>query len=275
MKFLGFLFASKKDDSQDVLGVYPEYMQVKALPERRYLKTARFLAVLILINVAILTAIAGFFVYVADRVDTTIANRRVVNLYTIDPLRKVIIPAEYEEKTVAATELYTESLLRDYIINRHEIIWDNTAMQRRWDTGGPVAVLSHYKRVYSPFRVEADTMFSESRSYNFVRDVHLYELRRVSGSLWEGVFDTFDMPIPDSFNPLCDCSDNSLACLQCKIKNTSRHQRFRVILRVAPVGTKSIANPLGYQVLSYNVLYVPIKAEEKYWGVPSDLRPDL
>ena len=275
MRFLGFLFAQKKNNSPDILGVYPEYMQVKALPERRYLKTARFLAVLILFNIAVMMAIAGFFVYYADRVDISIANRQVVNLYTIDATRKVIIPAEYEEKVVTATELYVESLLRDYIKNRHEIIWDNTALQRRWDTGGPIAIMSHYKRVYQPFRVEADTMFSESRTYNFVRDVHLYELRKISATVWEGLFDTFDMPIPDSFNPLCDCTDNSAQCINCKIKNTSRHQRFRVIVRISPTGEKSTTNPLGYQVLSYNVLYVPVKPEEKYWGVPADLKPDL
>lgn len=275
MRLLGFLFAPKKNDSPDVLGAYPEYMQVRALPERRYFKTARFLAVLILLNIAAVTAIAGFFVYYADRIDTSIANRKAVNLYTIDPIRKVIIPAEYEEKAIAATELYVESLLREYIKNRHEIIWDNTAMLHRWESNGPIAVLSHYKRVYAPSRVEADTMFSESRTYNFVRDVHLYEIRRVHNNVWEGVFDTFDMPIPDSYNPLCACTDNSPQCLDCKIKNTSRHQRFRVIVRIAPTGEKSIVNPLGYQVLNYNVLYVPVKPEEKYWGVPADLKPDL
>ena len=49
MRFLNFLFASKKSESPDTLGAYPEGMQVRALPERRYLKTSRFLAVIILL----------------------------------------------------------------------------------------------------------------------------------------------------------------------------------------------------------------------------------
>ncbi len=275
MRLLGFLFTSKKDDSPDQLGVYPEYMQVRALPERRYLKTSRFLAVIILLCMAMIMVMAGWFVYLADRVDVNIASRRAVNLYTIDSARKVVVPAEYEEKSMPATELYVESLLRDYIRNRHEIIWDNTAMQWRWGEGGPVAIFSDSKGVYNPFRVEADQMFSESRTSNFVRDVHIYDLRKTHGNVWEGFFDTFDMPIPDSYNPLCPCTDNSIACIDCKKKNTSRHQRFRVILRIAPVGRKSIDNPLGYKVRNYSTLYMPVRENEKYWGVPSDLKPDL
>lgn len=275
MRLLGFLFASKKNDSPDVLGVYPEYMQVRALPERRYLKTARFLAVIILINMALIMAVAGFYAYIADRVDVSIANRRVVNLYTIDSVRNTIIPAEYEDKSVLAINLYTEAQLLDYIRNRHEIVWDNTEMQNRWGTSGPIAVFSNYKTVYTPFRVDADLQFGDSRSQNFVRDIHIYNLQRIHGNVWEGLFDMFDMPIPDSYNPLCPCTDNSPACIKCKKEHTSRHRRFRAMIRVNFNGKKSIQNPLGLQVVNYSILYIPVKEEEKYWGIPSDLKPDL
>lgn len=275
MRFLNFLFASKKSDSPDTLGAYPEGMQVRALPERRYLKTARFLAIVILLTTAVMMVVAGFFVYVAQRADISIANRKVVNLYTIDSARKVIIPAEYKEKVVRATDLYVESLLRDYIIKRNEIVWDNNEMKYRWGDNGPIAGLSDYKRVYSAFQLEADLMFSESRTNNFVRDVHLYDLVRLTPSVWEGVFDTFDMPIPDSYKPLCPCKDNSKACIECKKKHTTRHQRFRVVIRIIRVPEKKVANPLGYQIRSYNVLYVPIREGKKYWDIPADLKPDL
>ncbi len=275
MRLFGFLFTPKNTKSPDILGAYPEYMQVKALPERRYMKTAHLLAVIIIINIALTILIASFVIYVADRIDISIANRRAVNLYTIDSSRKVILPAEYEEIAVSANSLYIESILRDYIRFRNEIVWDNAAMQRRWGTSGPVAVFSNYKQVYAPFQPEADLMYSESRSKGFVRDVHIYELKRVYGNTWEGVFDTFDMPIPNAFNPLCPCEDNSKVCIDCKTKNALAHHRFRVIMRVTQNGTPSNANPMGYQVRTYNVLYMPIHEKEKYWGIPSDLKPEL
>lgn len=270
-----FLFKEKQNNSPDVLGRYPEHMQVHALPERRYIKTSRLLAVIIILNIALMVAAAGFFTYIADRVDVTIANRRAIHIYNLDSSRKVLQPAEAAHRSIAAVEIFTEQIIRDYIQNRHEIVWDNNTMQTRWDIGGPIATYSHYKRVYVPFRVEADNIFNESRSKEFVRDVHLYELKRVYSNLWEGVFDTFDMPVPDSYAPLCPCTDNSKACLECKAKNTFRRMRFRVFIRFSFANKPTLKNPFGFMITSYNLLYQPIHEDEKYWGVPSVLKPDL
>lgn len=275
MNLFSYFFRHKKSESPDVLGVYPEYMQVRALPERRYLKTARLLAIIILINIAILVLIAGLYTYVADRIDVAIASRRAVNLFTIDSSRKVIVPAEYANKRISAIELVSESLIRDYINNRHSVVWDNSIMQSRWDVGGPVARFSNYKNVYSPFRVEADSIFNDSRTNGFVRDVHLYELKRINANLWEGLFDTFDMPIPDSFSPICNCSDNSKKCLECKVLHSSRRMRFRVFIRTNFNNVKTLENPLGFMITSYNTLYVPIKENETFWGIPSALKPEI
>lgn len=275
MHFLRFLFSSKKHNSPDILGVYPEFMQVKALPERRYMKTARVLAVFIVFNLACIIGISSYFVYSADRIDVTIGNRRQAHLYTVDSSRKVIVPAEYSTISVSALKLYVEQMLRDYIQNRHEIVWDNTIMRWRWSRTGPVGNLSHGDKVYGPFQEEAQSNFESSRSKGFVRDVHLYELINVYGNTWEGVLDTFDMPIPDSFNPLCPCTNNSKSCIACKVKNTLEQKRYRVIIRLNRDGIPNSANPFGYLIHSYSLLYVPINEKEKYWGVPSDLKPDL
>ena len=275
MRFFKLLFSSKKYNSPDVLGVYPEYMQVKALPERRYMKTARVLAIFIILNLACVIGLSGYFVYNADRVDVTIGNRNKAYLYTIDSSRKVLLPAEYAKVNMSAYKLYVEQILREYIKNRHEIIWDNTIMQWRWDRTGPVGNLSHGDNVYGPFQEEARLNFEASRSKGFVRDVHLYELTNVYGSTWEGVLDTFDMPIPDPFNPLCACSDNSKACIDCKVKNAFDRKRYRVIIRLDRRGIPNSANPLGYLVQSYHLLHLPIDEKETYWGVPTALKPDL
>lgn len=274
MGLISVLFGRKKDDSPDVLGRYPEYMQVPALPERRYLKTSRLLALFIFLNMAVMIAVAGFFTYNADRIDISIANRRVVNLFSIDSSRQVLIPAEYATKNVTALELFSESLLRDYIYNRHTLTWENKEMQLRWDVGGPVSGYSNHKRVYMPFRVSADNLFQESRTRGFVRDVHIYELKRIKQNLWEAVIDTFDMPIPDAYNPLCDCSDNSKKCIACKTKYTSRQLRYRILIRTSFNGVKTVLNPLGFRVETYNMLYVPVKDKETFWRVPNDLKPE-
>lgn len=275
MSFLKSLFSSKKHDSPDVLGVYPEFMQVKALPERRYMKTARVLAVFILFNLACIIGIAGYFVYCADRVDVTIGNLRQPYLYTIDSSRKVIVPMEYSKVTMSALKLYVEKILQEYIRNRHEIIWNNEVMSWRWGSEGPIRFFSHEDNVYKPFAEEAITQFEASRSKGYVRDVHLYELKNIYGDTWEGVIDTFDMPIPDPFKPLCGaCTDNSKACIDCKAKNTFQRNRYRIIVRVSKK-TATPKNPLGVFVQAYNLLYMPIDEKEHYWDTPNDLKPEL
>lgn len=281
MGILNFFFGRDKNDSPDVLGRYPEYMQVPALPERRYLKTSRLLALCIFLNLALMMLIAGGFAYYADRIDVNIANRQNVNLYSIDSSRQTLVPAEYASKKVAALDLFAESILRDYIKTRHTVVWENSVMTSRWGLAGPIAVFSNRKKVYAQFQMWADNLLSESRAKKFVRDVHLYELKQVKNNFWEGVFDTFDMPIPDAYDPICNCSTNSKECISCKAKYTSRRLRYKVYIRAGYRNMSEasreyrLRNPLGFQIDSYSLLYMPIKEGETFWRIPADLKPDL
>ncbi len=281
MGILNFFLNNDKEDSPDVLGKYPEQMQVYALPERRYLKTSRLLALCIFFNLAVMILVAGGFVYYADRIDVNIANRRAVNLYSIDSSRQVLIPAEYTEKRIFALDLFAESILRNYIYNRHSIAWNDSVMKNRWGPSGPVSIYSDRKNVYAPFQVKGYDLLQESKTNGFVRDVHLYELKKINATLWEAVFDTFDMPVPDEYEPVCSCFDNSKECISCKVKHTSRRLRYRVYIRARyrnmPEASKAykLINPLGFMITNYNVLYVPIKEGETFWKIPSDLKPDL
>lgn len=281
MSIFTFFSGKQKDESLDVLGRYPEHMQVRALPERRYLKTSRILTLCIFLNMAVMLLITGFFTYYADRIDISIANRQNFHVYSIDSSRQVLIPLEKSRKRMSGMELYVESLVRKYIYTRHSIVWENHVMQLRWGLGGPISVFSEGREVYSPFQIWAAAALEESRKKGFVREVHLYELKRVRSNLWEAVFDTFDMPIPDLYNPVCSCSDNSKECIQCKKNHTSRQMRYRAFIRTAFVDTKEkskawlMINPLGLQIMAYNLLYMPVNDQEYYWKIPSDLKPEL
>lgn len=138
MGILRDFFFPEEQASPDVLGRYPEHMQVKALPERRYVKTSRILAVLILINLGFLMAFGGIYMYLAERIDVSIASRRAVNLFYIDTEQKRLRPAEHTQRGVYAMQLMAESLLRQYIQDRHAITWDNTVMAQKWGVSGPV-----------------------------------------------------------------------------------------------------------------------------------------
>lgn len=268
------LFGIKKTGSKDVLGRYPEYMQVRALPERRYLKTARVLAIFILINLGITLALAGYYAYCAERIDVSIASRRVVNLFYIDAEKKRLRPVEHAQKRVYASQLMVEAILRQYIVQRHSIEWDNNVMGRLWGRGSFVHALSADRAVYEPFSKLAEKELAQSRSKGFVRDVHLYELEYLYEDMWQGIFDTFDMPIPDSFNPLCECDDNSSTCIACKKEHAFDRKRYKVLIRTSFENVQSIGNPLGILIYSYQILPMVVR-DNSFWDTPRALKPEL
>lgn len=268
------LFARDKKNSPDVLGRYPEYMQVRALPERRYLKTSRLLAVFILVNLGVMLALAGLYAYLAERVDISIASPRAVNLFYIDTEKKRLLPAEHTQKGVYATQLMTEAALRQYIVDRHTIVWDNEQLGKMWGQGSLVWGLSSSKFVYGPFMELAKREAEQSRTQGFVRDVHLYELELVYENMWQAIFDTFDMPIPDPYNPLCDCSDNSPECIACKKEHTSNRKRYKAFIRTNFDNVKGTGNPLGILIYSYHTVPMVVR-DNSFWDTPRALKPEL
>lgn len=275
MGFFRDLFSKSNKNSPDVLGRYPEYMQIRSLPERRYIKTSRILAIFILINLGISMALAGYFAYLAERVDVTIANRKAVNLFYMDTEQKRLRPAEHAQKTVYATQLMAESLLRQYIMDRHTIVWDNNVMGNKWGEGSLVRLLSGDKTVYKPFIATAEREMGASRTQGFVRDVHLYEVEYMYENLWQAIFDTFDMPVPDPFKPLCNnCTDNSKECIDCKKEHALNRNRYKVFIRTNFYNMKSIGNPLGFLIYSYQVLPMVVD-DNSYWDTPKALKPEF
>lgn len=275
MEFLKWLFSKQDKNSPDILGRYPEYMQIRALPERRYIKTSRILAIFILINLGISMALAGLYTYLAERVDVSIAAPKAVNLFYVDAEQKRLRPAEHAQRAVYETQLMAESLLRQYIMDRHTIVWDNNVMGNKWGTNSFVWLLSADKTVYKPFIATAEREMGASRSQGFVRDVHLYEVTYLYENLWQAIFDTFDMPVPDPFNPMCDnCTDNSKECIGCKAEHAYNRNRYKVLIRTNFFHPKSIGNPLGFSIYSYQVLPMVVD-DQSYWDTPRVLRPEI
>lgn len=260
--------------SPDVLGVYPEKLHTNALPERRYLKTIRLLAVVTLITVSVLFMFAGFFIYSTTHADVSLINNRGSQIYTMDVEKKRLVPVEPYNTALGNLQLVLESNIRDYIKKRHTIVWDDNTMVSNWGNGSWVRGVSAGD-VGEYFSNEANYSLNASRAQRFVQDVHVLELEQLSGSLWEGIIDLYQMPVPDAFNPLCDCDDNSAVCLNCKNLNSLGHSRFKLLIRADLRGNQVLLNPYGFRVYSYNILYMPVDPTQPTWDLPRVLQPDL
>ena len=268
------IFQKNQTNSPDRLGAYPERMQVRALPERRFLKTSRMLAVATIINIVVLFMLGTIYIYLTDHADVSISGRQTAHLYSIDYEKKKLIPSEYYTNDIANRYLIHEANLRDYINQRHTILWDDNAMVTRWNERSWLSRASS-NNVWSVLKEALNYELGSSRALEFVRDVHIYDLNNVYGNLWEGVIETFDMPIPDAFNPLCQYSDNSKECIQCKILYAKNRHRYKVYIRTTLDGPKTITNPYGFMVDGYYLLHMPTTPDDPVWELPRVLRPDL
>lgn len=280
-KFSQFLARFKKKEKdvpvdQDALGAYPLRMQISAIPERRYLRTTRVLAVLSFINIGVLIALSGLFIYYAARIDVQIYNPMVPNMYSIDPEHKIINAVEYSRRRVSALELISEKYIRDYIMARNTFYLDPIQQEKYW---GPNSVIRHYSSKeddYKDFVKLANIVQNEATTNRVNKEPYIYSMRRLPTGQWEALVDIFDMPPEDIFNPICGCSNETKECLTCKIQKNKGRRRYKIYVWANLFsGAASLYNPLGLKVYGYYELERIIHPNELYWDLPSILKPEL
>ena len=271
---------TQEQQKHDILEAYPGKEQVDAFPERRYIRLTRFLALFTLINLAFMIALAGIYFYMVRHKDISVSYRNWVQLYTIDPERKLLLPSEYSQGRVSAMQLMMEDALRKYLTERYESIWDVDTMRERWGNKGYVARLSS-QDVAAKFKAETGRSWNNIWQKKITRDVHIYALYPLQGDLWRAYIETFDFPLNENLGKICDCTDNSHECLSCKEQNIipGGRRRRRVLLRANFYGPKTLKNPLGVMVYAYYPAQIPLPKpgtpKETFWDLPPALRPKL
>lgn len=275
---------------QDHLEAYPEKKQVSAFPERRFIKTNRFLVILALVNLACMLAGSGIFIYAAKRADVKVQNERGLLLYQLDNEEKRLKQAEYKERKIPARQLIMEDYLTKYIKERHSCSKDDTQKDFSERLSDKSFVLKSSSGATQQIKKEIETLQRETVSRGIIRDVHIYNLhlltRRGENYLWTAFIETFDFPKPDGF-PVCNCFDNSPTCLKCKYEKTIQRQRKRIWIRATMFNSQKDTkwvrrlpedveitrydNPFGIQILGYYVGYMPKDAPSQNWDLPPEL----
>ena len=267
---------------QDHLEVYPEKKQVSAFPERRYIKTNRFLVIIALINLACILAEACIFIYSAQRVNVRVQNNRGLLLYQIDREEKQLRQAEYRQRKVPAGRMIIEDYLKKYITERHSFHGTLDEFSQLFNENSFVFRSSN-GTLKDKITKDFELLQRETLMQRRERDVHIYNLHPYYGNLWTAIVETFDFPKQDG-PPTCDCSDNSTKCLKCKTEKSLSRQRRRVWIRVSDAGQKWIRrkpedflttsndNPFGIRIEGYYMGYMPKDAPDPNWDLPPELR---
>lgn len=268
------ILANFPETPKDKLEAYPLRLNVSALPERRFFKMTRTLTICVVLLAALLISLGVYLNYQITHLDVTIKRGSFWQFYRIDPEAKQLKITEPSAIRINPLRLVTEERLMAYLKVRNSTVWAKDTMDYNFGPTGPVAQLSDPK-VYMAFDQEARAMLAKTRGASLVREVHIYTLQWLRDNLWMAVLETFDLPITDDLVSACPCSDNSTACIQCKVSHAKNRERRKVWMRTSFNRPKTLANPLGVSVDRYISTFMPIHPEATYWDLPPALRPDI
>ena len=182
--FFSILFRYREKKSPDKLGLYPERVNIEAMPERRYLWTSRILVILAVFSIC-LTIMLAMTIYVllpqkGSRPELFYENTFFNQLEKVQPT----------ENFAQAMDLITEQNIEKYIKLRHEIPQSQAELMYRWNTGSEFFQLSS-NGVYQDFIFQMTTdKINSFITTGLVRDVVIQWIRPINNQLWQAQFIT-------------------------------------------------------------------------------------
>jgi len=228
------VFKYKEKSSPDKLGVYPERVHIKAMPERRYLWSSRVLVIIsvfsICLNMMLSSTIYLLLPQRSSAPRLLYVNNKFNQMQMLEPI----------EQDVPAFNLVTEAQIRDYIMYRYIITSRYDELVSRWSPGSAIYWMSS-SSVFSKFK---DTEFKQGitlqRLKNLQRDVEVDWITQIARGVWQVQFQTID------YYPDYDEPDITI---------------WRATLRVSyaninfPDRNFAMLNPFGFVVNNYSLAY--------------------
>ena len=185
MSIFKFLFSEVDDDTNDRLGAYPEKVHVRAMPERRYLKTSRimtFVATALLCMSVMLT----FVIYILSP-----QLRSEPVLLKIDKRFYKLEPVENSVVVRSSAELLTEEHIKQYLLLRHTIVADIDEMQMRWNEENSLLKWFSDQTVFSNFLNEKEINLARMAE-GLTTEINIRFVQRVSGGVWLAEFEKIE-----------------------------------------------------------------------------------
>jgi len=257
------LFKYKEKAQKDELGYYPEKVDVRAFPERRFLWTSRFFVVISCLSLCISMILGSV-------ISLLIPMRRagVVPLQIDYQLYQVsrMYPAEMR---VYAGDLVTESLIAKYITDRYTIDDDFEKMQQRQGENSFIYLASE-DRQYKEFEQTEKPYFELLQKRGVRRKVEFVKIYPVSFDFWQARFRTIDVAPDlsvDEFMKLMNV--NTLDAVSLPRQGEPLITNWIATIRMKYKGSKyedrklALINPFGVSVISYDLSYFGTNVKSK------------
>ena len=255
------LFKYKEKRQKDKLGYYPEKVDVRAFPERRFLWTSRFLVILSCLSMCINMMLAGILCVLLPMKKLGIMPLQID--YQLYQVRKM----EPSEKRIYAGDLVTESLMAKYVTDRYTINNDKPEdfEELKQRTGkNDFVFLASDGLVYDLFEINELPYFELLQKRGVKREVVIDRVYPVSFDFWQVRFHTIDeapeMPMEDfiellGLNPetIEKIPEDGTPIVNRWISTIRMNFNFDKYKEDKDLGLK---NPFGLTIVGYDISYM-------------------
>lgn len=211
---------------------YPGQARVAALRERRLLMALRGISLGLIISIILNTVLA--FV--------------IVSLMPLKEIRPFLVQVAEEGTLVAAIrpiqdtfeakDVLTEKLVREYVINRHEILRSNPVMTSRWSPSGYLGTTT-IGAEYNRFREQVAPVLDEIRSRDAQRRATILSVSAVTAG---------EVYVVDFRSTSYDQNDN---IVDQRIYTATLEIGFRPLQDLTR--EQMMINPTGFTVVNYSL----------------------
>ena len=166
LDLLNTVFKYKEKRSPDKLGLYPEAVHTNAMPERRYLWSARLLVIFAALSICLnIVLVSSIYIMLPQTSATPL-------LFEHDSVFSKLQVIQQQEQPIAAVDLLTESFIEEFILRRHVITADYDELMMRWGKGSRLFWMSS-SRVYQSFAVNdiKNNIRCKRRNNNIINSV--------------------------------------------------------------------------------------------------------
>lgn len=250
------LFKYKEKAQKDELGYYPEKVDVKAFPERRYLWTSRFFVVVSCISLCVSMILGSVLCILIPK------QKLGVLPLQIDYQLHQVTQMSPSEIRVYAGDLVTESLMAEYITKRYTIGDDFDELEKRLGEDEFVNLASG-AAVYKQFLNTEKPYFELLQQQGVRRKIEIVRIYPVSMDFWQVRFRTIDtapnMPV-DDFMRLMKVNTETIISLpqQGKPLISNWIATLRMTFNFSKYENKDLGliNPFGLTIISFDLSYV-------------------
>lgn len=228
------LFKYKENAQKDELGFYPEKVDVKAFPERRYLWTSRVLVILSCLSLCISMMLGSILCIMIP-----LKSAKIMPLQ-IDYVKYQINRMQHSHYMAFAGNLVTESVIAQYIIQRYTIGDDAGELGHRYSED-EFLYLASSDDVWREFEATERPYFESLQKMGVRRTVEIEQGYPVSFNFWQVRFKTIDT-YPDKESPIIS---RWVASIRLTF-NFSKYDNKDLGLK----------NPFGTNVVIYNLSYL-------------------